>query len=166
MIKPLFQKILVAVNGSTQSVHAALYAILMAKMYHCTMKAVYVVDTATLRQLTLSKFFVTEESNSYEENLCSDGTRYLNYVQDLAKMKGVKIETELRKGAVWSEIITASDEFDADVILLGGKPHESSAGTVARHDAVSLTNGEIIGSARCNVLVVKEPQIEQLFKLG
>ena len=30
MIKPLFQKIVVAINGSDQSLHAAMYAILLA----------------------------------------------------------------------------------------------------------------------------------------
>lgn len=167
MIKPLFQRILVAVNGSDQSVHAAMYAIMMAKQYHCALKVVYVVDTATLRQLTLSKFFVADESADYEANLCADGDRYLSYIGDLAKSKGIKIEAELLKGAVWSEIIAAADDFKANLILVGGKPHYSDAsrGSINR-DALSSTNSEIIGSAHCSVLVVREPQIEQLFKLS
>lgn len=165
MIKPLFQNILVAVNGSEQSIHAAMYAILMAKLYHCHVKIVYVVDTATLKQLTLSKFFVSDESASYEKNLSEDGKRYLTYVDNLAKSKSVKIETELRKGAVWSEIIAAADEYKAGLILVGGKEHSDSSGVI-KHDAISLANSEIIGSAHCSVLVVREPMIEQLFKLA
>ena len=63
MIKPLFQNVLVLVNGSESSIHAVQYGILMSKLYHCNLKAVYVVDTATLKQLTLSKFFVADESD-------------------------------------------------------------------------------------------------------
>ena len=73
MIKPIFQKVLILINGSESSIHAAQYGILMAKLYRCTLKAVYVVDTATLKQLTLSKFFVAEESSEYEESLTADG---------------------------------------------------------------------------------------------
>ena len=65
MIKPLFNSILVVINGSEASIQAAQYGILMARLYRCDMKAIYVVDTATLKELTISKFFVTEESLDY-----------------------------------------------------------------------------------------------------
>lgn len=164
MIKPLFEKIIVAVNGSEQSLRAAMYGIMMSKMYKCEMKVVYVVDTDTLKQLELMKFFVTEESNRYEQNLVADGERYLSYVSDLAKQKSVKIQTELKKGAVWSELIRESKDFGADLILIGGR--QSGGNSSLRHDKTSAINSEIIGSADCNVLVVKEPEIEKLFKLA
>ena len=92
MIKPIFQKVLVLINGSQASIHAAQYGMLMAKLYHCALKAVYVVDVATLKQLTLSKFFVAEESSEYESSLTADGNRYLSYVASLANAKGIKIQ--------------------------------------------------------------------------
>ena len=165
MIKPLLQKLIVAVNGSDRSIHAAMYAILMAKQYKCELKAIYVVDTATIRQLTLSKFFISEESADYEASLESDGKRYLDYVADLAKQKDVKIETELRRGAIFSEIIKAADDFKASAILLGGKEHDT-AFSGREHDTISANNGDIIANARCNVLVVREPNIEKLFKIA
>ena len=61
MIKPLIQKVVVAINGSEQSLHAAMYAILMAKQYKCSLKAVYVVDTAALKFLSMSRFFLKNE---------------------------------------------------------------------------------------------------------
>ena len=125
MIKPLFQRVVVAYNGSVSSLHAVMYAILMAKLYHCQVKVVFVVDTATIRQLTISKFMVKEEGDEIEGNLKSDGERNLEYVIKLAKSKGVRIDTELRSGAVWSEVITSADEYDADLILLGGSPSAS-----------------------------------------
>ena len=117
MIKPLFQRVVVGYNGSRSSLHTVLYAILMAKVYKCAVKVVSVVDIASIKYLTLQKFMVSQEGESIAKSLESDSEKNLDYVTDLAKSKGVKIETEIRKGAVWSEIITAADEFKADLIL-------------------------------------------------
>ena len=81
MIKPLIQKIVVAVNGSEQSIHAAMYGILLSKQYKCDLKAIYVVDTSTLKQLTMSRIFLEEESRNYEKRLEDDGKRYLSYLR-------------------------------------------------------------------------------------
>lgn len=162
MIKPLFQKVLVVVNSSDASIKAAEYGILMAKLYRCSLKAVYVVDTATLKQLTLNKFFISEESREYEESLTSDGQRYLRYVESLAEKKGVKIETEMKKGAVWSEVVTTARNMKADLILLGG----FDGGTGDRHDVLSTAYREIMVNADCSVLMVRQPMIEQLFKMA
>ncbi|WP_147634550.1 universal stress protein [Treponema pectinovorum] len=165
MIKPLIQKIIVAVNGSDQSIRAAMYSILFAKQFNCTVKAVYVVDTAALKQLTMTKFFVKDESKKYEENLIKDGNKYLEYITTLAKEKGVKIETQLRRGTPWSEILRAGEEFGADTIFLGGRVHDSSQLSYT-HDIASATNIEILANAKCNVLVVRQKEIEKLFKIG
>ena len=167
MIKPLLKKIVVAVNGSQSSVHAAMYGIMLSKQYKCALKAVYVVDISTLRQLTMSRIFIEEESKEYEVRLEEDGRRYLSYLEKMAKEKDVKIETELKKGAVWSELIKSAEDFDADLILVGGREFsaDSSANTL-HHDKISRTNAEIIGSASCNVLVVQDDDIEKLFKIA
>ncbi len=165
MIKPLFQKILVAYNGSKSSLHAVMYAILMAKCYKCRVKVVYVVDTATIRQLMLTKFVIKEEGDTFAGNLESDGKRNLEFASGLAKSKGIKIDTELREGAVWSEVITAADEYKADLILLGGSDNGAALSTIQR-DIISIQDSEIIGSAHCSVMVVRQQHIEQLFKIG
>ncbi len=161
MIKPLFQKLLILVNGSQESVNAAQYGILMSKLYRCSIKVVYVVDTATLKQLTLSKIFLTEESSEYEESLKADGMRYLEYVTELAKAKGVTIETELRFGAVWSETVSAADEYCANLILIGGAEN-----TDGGHEVLRETYRLIMQNTPCSVLLVEEKQIEQLYKLA
>ena len=76
-MRSLFKKVIVAVNGSEQSIHASMYSILMAKQLGCELKAVYVVDTATIRQLTLSKFLISDESNNYEKSLEEEGKKLL-----------------------------------------------------------------------------------------
>ena len=165
MIKPLFQNVVILINGSEASIHAAQYGILLSKLYHCNLKAVYVVDSASLKQLTMQKFFVADESRMYEDSLRADGNRYLDYVADLGKSKGVKIETELRTGAVWSEVIMAADKMKAGLILVGGYKTEMNS-NVEIHDAVSSASRDIIMNAHCSVLVVREKMIEQLYKLA
>lgn len=165
MIKSLFQKVVVAYNGSKSSLHAVMYAILMAKCYKCRVKVIYVVDIATIRQLMLTNFLVEEEGQSFAGSLESDGNRNLDFAVGLAKSKGVKLETELRKGAVWSEIIAAADEFKADLILLGGADSSIQLSTL-KHDVASMQDSEIIGSAHCSVMVVRQPYIEQLFRIA
>ena len=81
--------------------------------------------------------------------------------------KKVHISKKLCSGAVWSEVLKAADEFGADLILLGGKEHGASPmSSVIHHDKASAINSEIIGSATCNVLVVRKPEIDKLFKLA
>jgi nucleotide-binding universal stress UspA family protein len=159
MIKPLLSNLVVAVSGSEASISAAKYAILMAKQYRCRLCAVYVVDTATIRQLTLSKIFVQEESMDYERSLEANGERYLSFVEELARAKGVKVEREIRKGAVYTEILTVADEKKADLIILGGWEKDRSA-----RDIISHAHREIMVGAKCSVYLVKEPMVDQLYK--
>ncbi|MDR1301524.1 MAG: universal stress protein [Treponema sp.] len=159
MIKSLFSNIIVAVTGSDASISAAKYAIVMAKLYRCNLTAVYVVDIATIRQLTLSKLFIQEESQEYEKSLELNGERYLSFVEELAGAKGVKIERELRRGAVYTEILTVAEYKKADMIILGGLEKDRNP-----RDIISHAHREIMLNAKCSVLVVKEPTIDQIFK--
>ncbi|MDR2758096.1 universal stress protein [Treponema sp. TIM-1] len=159
MIKPLFSNIVVAVSGSDASILAAKYAIVMAKLYRCRLSAAYVVDTATIRQLTLSKIFIQEESLDYEKSLEANGERYLSFVEELARAKGVKIEREMRRGAVYTEILGVADEKKADLIVLGGWEKDRSA-----RDIISHAHREIMVNAKCSVFLVKEPSIDQIYK--
>jgi nucleotide-binding universal stress UspA family protein len=159
MIKPLLSNLVVAVSGSEASISAAKYAILMAKQYRCRLCAVYVVDTATIRQLTISKIFIQEESQDYERSLELNGERYLSFVEELARAKGVKVERVIRKGAVYTEILTVADEKKADLIILGGWEKDRSA-----RDIISHAHREIMVGAKCSVYLVKEPMVDQLYK--
>ena len=159
MIKPFLTNILVAINGSDASILAAKYAIVMAKSYHCRLSAVYVVDTATIRQLAISKIFIQEESQEYEKNLQNDGHKYLSFVEELAAAKGIQIEKEIRSGSVFNQILAAADEKKADLIILGG--WEKDRGP---RDVIYGTYREIMVNAKCSVLLAKEPAIDHVYK--
>jgi len=158
-MKPLISRIVTGITGSDASISAAKYAIVMAKNYHCDLTMIYVVDTATIKQLTLSKIFIQEESIEYEKSLEANGERYLSFMEELAQVKGVKIEKEIRKGAVSAEILAAAEEYKADLIVMGGWEKERSA-----RDIIGHAHREILFNAKCPVIVVKEPNIDIIYK--
>jgi nucleotide-binding universal stress UspA family protein len=159
MTKPIISHIIAVITGSDASILAAKYAIVMSKAYRCKMSAVYVVDTATIRQLTLSKIFIQEESQEYEKSLTANGERYLSFVEELARAKGVRIDREIRRGAVYTEILTAADDKKADLIVLGGWEKDRNP-----RDIISHAHREIMLNAKCSVLLVKEPGIDLMYK--
>ncbi|MDR2245200.1 MAG: universal stress protein [Treponema sp.] len=161
MTKNLISDLVVGINGSDASILAAKYAIVLAKQQHCRLTAVYVVDTATIRQLTLSKIFIQEESQEYEHSLEANGHRYLSYIGELARPKGVKVDREIRHGAVYTEILKIADEKKANLILLGGWERDRST-----RDIMGNSYREVMVNAKCSVLLVKEPSIDQLYKLA
>jgi len=158
-MKPLFTNIITAITGSDASILAAKYAIVMAKAYHCRLWAVYVVDTATIKQLQLSKIFIQEESQEYERSLQANGERYLSYVEEMAHAKGVKAEKVIRRGTVYTEILSVADEKKADLIVLGGWEKDRNP-----RDILSHSCREIMVNAKCSVIYVKEPNIDQIYK--
>lgn len=163
MRKPLIKKIVVAVSGRNNALHAAMYAIMMSKTYNISLKFVYVVDTETIKYLTMNKLLVTEEKDGFEKRLRENGENYLNYVQILASKKGVNSETELRSGAVFTEILKCADEYEADLILLGGTERDNGSGG-AKKNVMNREENEILSKAKCPVLIVQNPEIENQFK--
>ena len=159
MIHAIFNNIVVAITGSNASILAAKYAIVMAKTYQCRLSAVYVVDTATINQLALSKIFVQEESQDFEKSLEENGERYLSFVEELAMAKNIKIEREMRRGSVYTEILAVADEKKADVIIFGGWEKDRDSNAIISH-----SNRELLVNAKCSVLLVKEPNIDQIYK--
>ena len=157
-MRELLQTVVVAVSGSEASINAAKYAIALARTYRSRVLAVYVVDTATLRELLLSRIFIEEESVDYEKSLEQNGHRYLNYVGELAAKKGVQVEMILRRGAISTEIVEVAEDNNAGLILLGGFEDKGL------RDALSRQHREIMKNARCSILIVKEPDMEMIFK--
>lgn len=158
-MKKIISRILVAISGSEASIAAAKYAIVFAKQYDCLLSAVYVVDTATIHSLMLNRIFVKEEGDEYEHSLEANGLRYLAYIQELTEEKHVKVQTYLRKGGISTEIISLADEIDTDCIFLGGweKDRQSC-------DIIQESQRQILMCAHCSVHIVKEPDIDSLYK--
>jgi nucleotide-binding universal stress UspA family protein len=161
MAKSFFKKILVAINGKQSSIVTAMYAIMMAKTYNLDLRFVFVIDTATIKFLSINKLIISDD---LEERLEADGKRYLEYVEMLASSKGVKCEKDLRKGGVFSEVVNSAQEFGADLILIGGNMREVDKGGIKHNLLTSAENG-ILSNAKCPVMIVQKPNIEAEFKI-
>jgi nucleotide-binding universal stress UspA family protein len=108
-----------------------------------------------LQQLILTKVFLPEERHSYEVYLKADGRKHLQQIVAWGKEHKVTVETEMRSGGVWSEVITAAKDWGANLILLGG--------LLSKRESGGESTREIIENAPCSVLVVREPQLMQQF---
>jgi nucleotide-binding universal stress UspA family protein len=159
MVKSLFSNIIVAISGSGASVQAAKYAIVLAKLYRCSVSAVYVVDCVAIRQLGASGILVRDECEEMEKSLEQNGKRYLTFVAELGEAKGVRVETDLRSGAVWPEILSAAEAKNCDLIILGG--HEKNRGA---KDIISALHCDIMLHSKCSVLIEKEQDVDVMYK--
>ena len=161
MAKSFFKKIVVAVNGKQSSIQTAMYAVMMSKIYNIEIRFVFVIDTATIKFLSINKLIISDD---LEQRLESDGKRYLEYVEMLASSKGVKCEKDLRKGGVFSEVLKSAEEFEADLILLGGNIREVGK-TGIKHNFLSSAENGILANSKCPVMIVQKPDIEAEFKI-
>ena len=161
MMKNLLEKAVIAYNGSQSSFNAVLYGILLAKQFKLSLKVVYVVDSAAITMLTLNKFMVSAEGENIRQRLLEEGEKDIEYVKTLARSKGVKIDAEVREGAVASELLSAACEFKADVILIGCSSSSDSKTRI--NGGLSRQKSGIIADAPCSVIVVKKDDVKKFF---
>jgi nucleotide-binding universal stress UspA family protein len=158
-MRQIFKTLLVVINGSEASIDALKYALAMKKQLGSRVVACYVVDKATIRQLSISRIFVPDESEEYERSLENSGRRYLSFCLEIAAKKQQNVEIILGKGSVPGEIIKTATENDVDCIIIGGNPSEMQS-----RDAIADTNREIVRNARCPVLFIKPGTGEELYR--
>ena len=151
---------LLYVDGSEGCITAAQYAVALSKKMGAELIALYVVNISLLEELTKAKIFVKIEEMDYEQDLEQDGRRYLNYISELARSKGVEIQTHLVRGVVNKEVISRIEEWQIDLLVMGELDPILSR-TDAFHDEAEL----IFRKAKCSVLVVKDADlVERMYK--
>jgi nucleotide-binding universal stress UspA family protein len=147
---------LVLVQGVGASVSAARFAVAMAESYGTSVSAVYAVDTAAIRRLSLARIFVDEEGEEYERSLEMTGRRHLAYVEELARSKGVSVRTMLLKGSIAEVVVRTAEETGAGCIVLAGWERGGDF-----KDILLDANREIARMARCPVIIVKGREAEE-----
>ena len=146
MDETLFTNILVPIDGSESSVQAARLAFRVAKVCGATVTLLYVVDTVVMDELR--KF--EQEHSQVQAELRENGWRYLDYVTKLAEEVGLAVQTELREGEPYAEIVSLADSMGADLIVMG---HVGRRGP--RRILVGSVTERVIEFAHCPVLVAK-----------
>lgn len=156
----LISKILLFADGSEGCISAAKYGIALTKITGAALKAIYVVNTALLKQLERARIFVKVEEVDYERDLEEDGRDYLRDITEMAASKGLHLETELLKGTVHKIAIQKVEEWNADLLVMG----ELEPG-LSRPDTFRDETELIFRKARCAVLVVRDTErIDELFE--
>jgi nucleotide-binding universal stress UspA family protein len=150
MAKPPVNHILVLVDGTEASFHAADRAIELARALGARLTALAVVDIETLRQLLSVKILVDAEMGEFEKELEESARRQLAEVRERALDQKVVIEEVLITGSVETVVPKEVQDRKVDLIALGGFPS-----TKVTRDLVARQRQMIIDRATCPVLVVK-----------
>jgi nucleotide-binding universal stress UspA family protein len=110
----MFEKILVATDGSEHGEKAAKIAIELAKLSGGTITAIYVADTSRTSHLPDDMLLF-----SIRELLLKEGNEALDFVENQAKEAGVNFERALVEGNPGEEIINYAKKNEDDVIIMG-----------------------------------------------
>lgn len=134
----MYERILVATDGSPGTEAVLDHAIAIAEPHDATVTTLYVVDTRVVRSAT------DRDPDDVRAELESKGEDALESATDRLEKAGVTVEPLQRDGNPEREILTVADEIDADLLVLGshGKsPREKVAGLGSVSESV-VTNAE------------------------
>lgn len=142
------KRILVPTDFSPSSVRALETAVLLARRYHAAITLLYVVDV---------NFHVPPtgpvDANKLREELWQEGLGKLGQMVLGLRGAGVDVQTLIRQGLPWEEIVEAAQQYD---LLVIGK---HKAGPFWRLFSRNTLKG-VIGAAPCPVMVVNpKPEI-------
>ena len=139
------KNILIPIDGSDYSIHAAQLAISLAKVLGAAIHSIYIIDTIILDEISKA-----EEKNIIEKEFMEDGERYLKYITKLAEQNSVRVDSIILKGQPYDQIINFARAQEVNLIVMGTKGRRGTEriliGSVAER---------VIEYAPCPVLVVK-----------
>lgn len=149
MSASLFGKVLLVVDSADTSLAAAEYAVKLAQSCGGAIDALYVVDTPTVDYLTRLHVLVADEAEEYQRDMHTTAERYLSYLRELAKAKGVRLQTRVQTGAIHQVVLQVARELPADAIVIG-----SWRCSATQKDAAAAGRQLILEDAACPVIVV------------
>ncbi|MDM7935733.1 MAG: universal stress protein [Methanothrix sp.] len=110
----MFEKIMVATDGSEHGMRAAKVAVEMARLSGGSLTAVYVADTTRTSHLPDDMLLF-----SIRELLLKEGKEAVGMVERLAEEAGVGFEGVVLEGNPGEEIIGYAERSGAGIIVLG-----------------------------------------------
>jgi len=144
----LFEKILVAIDGSEHSINALEKAIQIAEKYD---GKITLLHAYTPSLVALPKEYVLIETTPERVDLSGEtGASILADAKAKAETGGVQVETLLKLGQPVEMIIEASDNGRFDLIVMGAR----GLSPIKEMLLGSVSHG-VASHARCPVLIVK-----------
>lgn len=144
----MFEKILVAFDGSPHSIQALDIAVKMAKKFQTEISLIYVYS---IQGFALTQFEMQVEGTArWVELEHQGGENILKEGQEIAHSKGLKIKTLLKEGHIVEEILKIAREEKMDLIILGARGLSRMKEMLLGSVSVGVTR-----HAPCPVLVAK-----------
>jgi len=146
-----FTRLLVYLDGSEDSVSAAMAAIVLSKQLQSHLTAIYVVNTKALQDLVKARIFLDVEQQEYQRDIEGDAKRYLNHVKKLGKQKGVDVECVKTEGSVHQVVRDYINSNSIDMLVIGGL-----SGIHSRRDELLSETDRMMRNATIPVFVVRD----------
>src|SRR5919108_1774839 len=129
--KAMIYKILVAIDGSDESMDAADQAISISKEYNAELYVLHVIRADV-------DLFGPHETSEFMTNMRNEGEKYLNKVELKANEKNIQIKTEIISAMnISGGILDYAEEHNFDLIVIGTKGRSGFKrlllGSVASH---------------------------------
>jgi nucleotide-binding universal stress UspA family protein len=147
LIEAKYSKILVAVDGSNESMNAARHAIGLARKDGAQL----VVITA-MRLPSLYGWSPAESPYTWQKKYAKERKKWFDEIEKLAKRNNVKIQTEIVEGTMSAQgtIVKYAEEHNVDVIVVGTRGMRGFAKQLLGSTALG-----VVTYAHCTVIVVK-----------
>ena len=147
-----YRKILVAIDGSKASSHAAEHAINLSQRYKASLIILHVLHLNTLRQISSS--FITAPTFGLEEaqELIATAKKWTENINKKAKTKGLVSKTKIIKEAtsIVGSIVEFAEDEGVDLIVVGTRGKTG----FSRLLLGSVAQG-VLAYAHCPVLAVR-----------
>jgi nucleotide-binding universal stress UspA family protein len=147
-----YRKILVAIDGSKASSHAAQHAINLAQRYKASLIILHVLHLKTLRQISSS--FITAPTFGLEEakELKARAKKWTENINKNAKTNGLVSKTKIIEEAtsIVGSIVEFAEDEGVDLIVVGTRGKTG----FSRLLLGSVAQG-VLAYAHCPVLAVK-----------
>lgn len=139
------RRILVAVDFSETSDHAFDYAVSLSRVFSAEIRALHILDDPMLYTGTTDQSF----RDAYERVVEGNMERLIQR----HGCEGVRVETAMKSGAVFLEIIRQAREWNADLIVIGTHGHGP-----AKNLLLGSVAEKVVRKAGCPVLTVRSGQ--------
>jgi len=140
----MFQKILVAYDGSEGSRHALQAGIELAKQLGADLHTISVIEHLPHYAATVGE--VKEAQEEFETFF----SKLTKQARDLAALQGVELETVVKPGHEVETIVTYAKEGGFDLLVIGFAGHSNIWGRV-----MGSTTQNLSRLAPCSVMIVK-----------
>lgn len=110
----IFEKILVPLDGSENSLHALEKAVQIAKQFDSKLSLINVYSISIFRVTPSQVFESMKELRIAGEAILAEGKK-------IVKAQGIQVETILKDGHAVMEIVNTAKEGNFDLIVIGAK---------------------------------------------